>query len=299
MLMRTPGGKAAALALTATVLSSAYVITIASQEVEGEFQRSFAVGGQTLLLDVDTGSGRIQISAGEPGVARISGRIRGPAGGWWSGDSPATMENRVRAIEVDPPVVLDGEVLRVGHLPRAERRRVSISYEIVVPANARVQARTGSGALLVEGVAGAGEAKTGSGRLRIVGIAGDVMAETGSGSIELTAVGGDADVRTGSGSILIEGVDGALRAHTGSGSIRAESDLGGAWDLDTGSGSIRVDLPDDAAFEIDAHTGSGAVRSDHPVTVDGETRRGQLRGSVRGGGARVALRTGSGSIAID
>lgn len=298
MSMRTPGGKAAALALTATVLSSACVITIASQEVEGEFQRSLAVGGQALLLDVDTGSGRIQISAGEPGVARISGRIRGRAGGW-SGDSPATMENRVRAIEVDPPVVLDGEVLRVGHLPRAERRRVSISYEIVVPANARVQARTGSGALLVEGVAGVVEAKTGSGRVRIVGIAGDVMAETGSGSVELTAVGGDADVRTGSGAIRIEGVDGALRARTGSGSIRAESDLGGAWDLDTGSGSIRVDLPDDAAFEIDAHTGSGAVRSDHPVTVDGETRRRQLRGSVRGGGPRVALRTGSGSIAID
>ena len=298
MPMRTPAGTATALVIAAIALSGACITTIASETIDGEFERTLAVGNGTLALDVGTGSGRIDVVAGEPGVARVRGRIRGRAGGW-SGGNPADVEVRVRALEADPPVSLDGDVLRVGHLDRSRRRRISLSFEVVVPPNSTVHARTGSGAVRVEGVAGAVEARTGSGRTRVADVAGDVTVRTGSGSIELTAVGGDVAARTGSGSIRIDGIDAALRARTGSGGIRVAGSPGDGWDLDTGSGSIRIDLPDGAAFEIDARTGSGAVRSDHPVTVDGEARRGRLRGIVRGGGPRVTLRTGSGGITID
>jgi hypothetical protein len=291
-------GKAAVAAVAAIALSGGCLTTIASQPIEGEFERTLAVGSDTFNLDVRTGSGRIDVSAGEPGVARVIGRIRGRAGGW-SGGSPADVEDRVRALEADPPVSLDGDVLRVGHLDRSRRRRISISYEVVVPPTSTVHARTGSGTVLVEGVAGAVEARTGSGGTRVADVGGDVTARTGSGSIEITAIGGDVNARTGSGSIRIDGIDAALRARTGSGGIRVEGSPGGGWDLDTGSGRIRIDLPDDAAFEIDARTGSGGVRSDHPVTMDGEARRGRLRGTVRGGGPQVTLRTGSGGITID
>ena len=300
--MRIRSGMATALALAAIALSSACITTIASQTSEGEFERTLAVGGGTLVLDVGTGSGRIEVSAGEAGTAWVRGRIRGRAGGW-SGGSRSDVEDRVRAIEADPPVVLDGEVLRVGHLPRSRRRRISISYEVVVPPTTQVLARTGSGSLLVEGVTGPIDAQTGSGNVELTAVGGDsdsaLRARTGSGSVELTAVGGDAEVRTGSGSIRIDGVDAALRARTGSGRIRVDGSPGGEWDLDTGSGGIRIDLPDDAAFELDARTGSGAVRTEHPVAVEGEMRRGRLRGTVRGGGPRVTLRTGSGGITID
>ena len=298
MPMGVPTRKAAAAAIAAMALSGGCVATIASQQIEGRFERQVEISSDSLDLDVATGSGRIDVSAGEPGVARVVGRIRGRAGGW-SGERHSDVEDRVRAIEADPPVALDGDTLRVGHLERALRRRISISYEVVVPPNTTVRARTGSGALHVEGVAGAVEARTGSGGTRLADVGGDVEARTGSGSIELTAVGGDVNARTGSGSIRIDGIDAGLRARTGSGGIRVAGSVGGAWDLDTGSGSIRVDLPDDAAFEVDARTGSGSVRSDHPVTVDGEMHRRRLRGTVRGGGPRLSLRTGSGGITID
>ena len=296
-----PNGKAAVkavAALAALALSGGCVTTIASQPIEGAFERAVVVDGGVLSLDVATGSGRIEVTAGAPGAARVVGHIRGRAGGW-SGGNPADVEERVRAIEADPPVSLDGDVLRVGHLDRSRRRRISISYEVVVPPNSTVQARTGSGALRVEGVAGAVEARTGSGETRVADVAGDVTARTGSGSIEIDAVGGDVNARTGSGSIRIDGIDAALRARTGSGGIRVAGSPGGGWDLDTGSGSIRIDLPDDAAFAIEAHTGSGGIRTDHPVAVEGEVRRGRLRGTVRGGGPRLTLHTGSGSITID
>ena len=232
---------------------AASAATLAAQTVEGEFERTLAVGGDTLALNIGTGSGRIAVTVGEPGVARIVGHIRGYADRW-TPDAPDVVADRVRTIETNPPIVLDGDVLRVGYLDGSLHRQVSISYEMVVPANTRVRARTGSGDVRVDGVTGAVEART------------------GSGSMELTAVGGG---------------------------IRVEGAPGGGWDLSTGSGGIRIDLPDDAAFELDARTNSGDVRTDHPVVVSDETRQGQLQGTVRGGGPKVTLRTGSGDIAID
>lgn len=259
---------------------AASAATLAAQSIEGRFERTLAVGGGTLTLDVRTGSGRIAVTAGEPGVVRVVGRIRGYADRW-TPDGPAVVADRVRMMEADPPIVLDGDMLRVGHLDRLRHRQVGISYDMVVPANTRVRARTGTG------------------DVRVAGVTGAVDAKTGSGSMELTAVGGDVDVQSGAGPIGIRGLDTALRARTGTGRIRVEGAPGGAWDVSTGSGGIRIDLPDDAAFEIDARTHSGEVRTDHPVVVNDDTRRGQLRGTVRGGGPKVTLRTGSGGIAIE
>ena len=144
----------AACAVAGLVLSGACATTLASEKVEGEFERTLAVGGDTLVLDVRTRSGRIAVTAGEPGTVQVTGHIRGHANRW-TPDGPGVVEERVRAIEADPPVVLDGDVLRVGHLDRSRRRQVGISYEVVVPANTRVKARTGSGSLRLAGVTGA------------------------------------------------------------------------------------------------------------------------------------------------
>ena len=288
--------RAAARAATAVVLWSFCVSTAASETIDGEFERTFAVGGDTLVLDVRTGSGRISVTAGEPGRVQVSGRIRGYADRW-TPDGVAVVAERVRAIQSEPPVELTGVVLRVGHLKSSLRRQVGVSYEVVVPANTRVRVRTGSGDLRIEGVAGPVTARTGSGGTRVSDVAGDATVEAGSGSVEILAVGGDVDVRTGSGAIRVERFEAALRARTGSGAIRAEGAPGGAWHLTTGSGGIEVDLSGDAAFEIDARTRSGAVRSNHPVTVH-EMRRGRLQGEVRGGGPLITLRAASGSISI-
>ena len=288
--------RAAARATTAAVLWSLCVVSAAAETIDGSFERAFAVDGDTLVLDVRTGSGRIAVTAGEPGRVRVSGRIRAYADRW-TPDGADVVAERVRAIQADPPIELTGAVLRVGHLRSSLRRQVGVSYEVVVPANTRVRARTGSGDVCIEGVAGPVTARTGSGGTRVSDAGGDATVEAGSGSVEIVAVGGDVDVRTGSGTIRVERFGAALRARTGSGPIRAAGAPGGAWHLTSGSGGIEVDLSDEAAFELDARTRSGAVRSDHPVAVH-EMRRGRLQGRVRSGGPLVTLRTGSGSIQI-
>ena len=296
MQTRPQAPRVTACATTAVVLWSLCVITAASETMDGRFERTVAVGSDTLVLDVRTGSGRIAVTTGEPGRVRVSGRVRGYADRW-TPDSARVVAERVRAIEADPPIELTGDVLRVGHLRSALRRQVGVSYEVVVPANTRVRAQTGSGDVWIEGVAGPVTAKTGSGGTRVSDVGGDARVDAGSGSVEILAVRGDVDVRTGSGPIRVERFGAALRARTGSGRIEAAGVPGGAWQLTTGSGGIEVDLTDEAAFEIDAHTRSGAVRSDHPVAVH-EMRRGRLQGRIRSGGPLITLRTGSGSIDI-
>lgn len=177
-------------------------------------------------------------------------------------------------------------------------RQVVIDYELAVPANSRVRARTGSGSLRVEGVTGPVEATSGSGRTRVADVARGVTVEADSGDVELLAVTGGVDVRTGSGSIDVTGSSMTLRAETGSGRIHVEGTSGGAWILDAGSGDVSIDLPDDAGFEVDARTDSGTVRIHRPVPDPEEMSRGKIRGVVGGGGPRMTLRTGSGDVTI-
>jgi DUF4097 and DUF4098 domain-containing protein YvlB len=211
-----------------------------------------------------------------------------------------------------------GSSVRVGHLDEEDRRNVSISYEILVPAatsvisrtgsgnqslaelNGAVDARTGSGEITLTDIEGAVEVSTGSGAIAADRIAGSFDGRTGSGSINLVqTASGSVAAATGSGSVSLSGVQDAARARTGSGRISIDGVPGGPWDVETGSGSVYLRLPQDAAFSLDARTSSGSVETTHAVTMVGSIPRGTLRGDVRGGGSLVHVRTGSGSIRVE
>jgi DUF4097 and DUF4098 domain-containing protein YvlB len=286
----------------------------------GSFQQTVAVNGP-ILLDVSTGSGSITISPGATDQVEITGHIKVNKRSFLGifKRSTETQLEIVRQIESDPPIELIGGQLNVGHIKdKNHKRNVSISYEIVVPANTEIKSHTGSGSQSITGVAGPVEARTGSGKLTLTDIGGAVKAHTGSGairanqiagafdahagsgSIRLTQVApGDVNVRTGSGSSVLHGVVGALRVKAGSGRIEIDGQQTGAWSVDTGSGSVRIKLPADAAFNLDAHTGSGGITVDHPLTVQGKISKRRIRGDVRGGGNLLTVETGSGGIRIE
>jgi DUF4097 and DUF4098 domain-containing protein YvlB len=71
------------------------------------------------------------------------------------------------------------------------------------------------------------------------------------------------------------------------------------WNLRTSSGSVHVSLPSEAAFTIEARASSGSIEVNHPMMVQGSIGRREVRGTVRGGGALLAVSTSSGSIRID
>jgi DUF4097 and DUF4098 domain-containing protein YvlB len=287
--------------------------TVAFAREQGNFDRTLNVNGP-VDLEVTTGSGDIVVSTGGDTSVQVNARVT-VNDSWLGSDNAREKLNRIIK---NPPIAQDGNTIRIGRiLDPSLRRNVSISYSIVAPAATTLRAQTGSGNQTVEGVKGTVTASTGSGDLRLARITGDVRANTGSGNIVAKAIAGAfsgntgsgnievqqaapgrVSVQTGSGNAVIENVVGALHAETGSGDITASGRATAAWDLRTGSGNVTLDLPQESAFQIEARTSSGDIKVDHPLTMQGSVNRHEVRGTVRGGGALLAVRTGSGDIRV-
>lgn len=292
-------------------------VALADNHVAGDtFTERLMLPG-AVTLDVDTGSGSIEISSGPGAEATIVGKIKVQRPSFWR--RSVDREEIIEQVLANPPIELSDGLLRVGRFEdRSLGRRVNISYEIVVPADTQVSAKTGSGSiavtdiaagvdvssgsgrLTVENIGGPVKASAGSGSVRAAGVAGEFTASTGSGSIYLSqTAAGDVRASTGSGSIELLGVDGALKASAGSGSITVDGRQSGDWKIGSGSGSIRVDLPADAMFELDAESRSGGITIDFPLTVTGKISKRHVRGQVGDGGPLLKLDTGSGGIRVE
>jgi DUF4097 and DUF4098 domain-containing protein YvlB len=295
------------------------------------FDRTFTVSGDA-TLEASSDSGSITVRRGEGSTIVVHGRVE-PVRGMRAPSDAAEIAARVAA---QPPVTQDGSVVRLGRLDdEAARRAVRISYEVSVPANTRVSAQTGSGAVAVEGTrlpvsarSGSGgvtvrqidadaEVRTGSGTIAVESVSGTASASTGSGSISAKGIGrglqastgsgritaalsgeGDVKVSTGSGSIVLTGVVGAVQASTGSGNVTVDGRPTADWKLSAASGSVSVTVPSDVGFQLDARSSSGSLDVDMPMTVQGRVDRHRMQGTVRGGGPTLALSTASGSISV-
>ncbi|HEV8383662.1 MAG TPA: DUF4097 family beta strand repeat-containing protein [Candidatus Acidoferrales bacterium] len=318
--------------IAAIALLAGASVARAEQTAEGSFARTLKVSG-AVDLDVKTGSGSIQVRTGDASAVHVVGKIKARES-FFGGISA---EEKVRRLETNPPIRQTGNSITIGEIEdRDLRENVSVSYELVVPAETRLRSHTGSGSQNIDGVRGTVEAGTGSGSLTLANIGGDVRASTGSGGVEMSSIkgavrantgsgdirargvagsfngstgsgdvavqqsaAGDVEVETGSGSIEMTGVHGGVRARTGSGSIRADGEMTGSWRLHTSSGSVTVRLPGNAAFDLAARTSSGNIQTAHPITVQGTIGRRELNGKVRGGGPLLEVSTSSGSIHIE
>jgi len=178
---------------------------------------------------------------------------------WFSGLSA---QERVRRVEQNPPIEQSGNSIRVGRTDGEPYNNVSISYDITVPAATALRASAGSGAIRAEGIKGS------------------ARATAGSGSIELGDIGGAMEARAGSGRILVRGLGSGIVAHAG-------------------SGSVTLELAQTAAFDLSVSTGSGGIDVGHPMTMQGKLSRHSVNATVRGGGPRVDVSTGSGSVRIN
>jgi DUF4097 and DUF4098 domain-containing protein YvlB len=325
--MKSKGIHSSILTVIAAVLTCLQPVPAAA--VEGSFQRTLQVTG-AVNLDLTTGSGSVNIRTGSSSEVQITGHIK--VTNWFGGNA----DDRVKRIEANPPIQQSGNDIRVGHIDDSElMHNISISYDLVVPAETQLHSHTGSGSQSVEGLRKRLEIESGSGTLKISDISDAVRAETGSGGIEIDRVKGNVRAKAGSGTIRatdiagafegytgsghitleqtasgsvradtgsggmeLRGVHGSLDAQAGSGTITAEGNPTGTWSAHTGSGNIHLRLASDAAFDLDAHTSSGSITVSQPVTVQGSIGRKELRGKVHGGGVPVEVETGSGNIEI-
>jgi DUF4097 and DUF4098 domain-containing protein YvlB len=302
----------------------------------GHFERTLQVNG-TVELEVSSGSGNINVHQGGEGSVSVTAKIHSNNGTSWLFGS-GNIEERIHKIEQNPPIVQQGNTIRIGRIEDRElTRNISIDYDVTVPPQTRLTSHTGSGDQTISGLqqpmtaktgsgnvtvehmsaetrvsSGSGDlkinsvkgilhAETGSGNIHAYEIAGDVFVNTGSGDVDIRqSAGGSVKAQTGSGNISLRGVKGGLRADAGSGNIQAEGEPTSDWRLGAGSGNITLKIPTQASFNIDARTSSGSLNlNSHQVTTQGTLARNHIQGKVGNGGVLLDLHTGSGDIELE
>jgi hypothetical protein len=272
------------LILATAALVLAAVPALATEQT---FERTLTVNGH-LDLTVGTGSGNIHITPGAGNQVHIVGRVKSNWGG---------SDEKVREIAANPPIEQTGNIVRIGQ--RHENlHNISIDYEIQAPADAYLDAGSGSGNVTDDGVGENAKLSTGSGNVHATGLRGGFSVGTGSGNVYAEQAGsGDVKAETGSGNIDLKNVHGGLKAETGSGDIKIGGVPASAWKLETGSGSVELWVGD-APLTLDAESGSGNIHSDHEMLTQGSTDRHHVTGKLNGGGPTVRVETGSGDIRI-
>jgi hypothetical protein len=300
----------------------------------GHFEKTLQVSG-TVDMDLSSSSGNITVHQGGTGTVYVSAKIHANSGSWLFGGG--NVDERIHRIEQNPPIVQQGNTIRIGKFDdRDMQRNISIDYDVTVPPQTKLNSYSGSGDLTISGLqlpltaktgsgnvtvehisadsrisSGSGDlkinamkgvlhAETGSGNIHADDVAGDAFVNSGSGDIEVRqSAGGSVKAETGSGNIKLRGVKGGLRADVGSGNIQAEGEPTSDWRLGSGSGNITLRVPSQASFNIDARTSSGTLKVDHQVTMQGSLARNHIQGKVGNGGVLVDVHTGSGDIEVE
>ncbi|HUK54523.1 MAG TPA: DUF4097 family beta strand repeat-containing protein [Candidatus Binatia bacterium] len=315
----------AAAVLAAVLAQSACMVSGPGRS----FDRTLKVDGP-VRLDISSGSGKIVIRGGAPGVVHIHGDVR--VGGFiLDGRS-----RRIDEITENPPIEQSGNSIRIGRrLQDPLFSWVTISYTVETPEDSEVKAKngsggievsdlkepltltTGSGILSVENAGddlslnvGSGGARAthvggninfqcGSGRVALEDVREEIRGTAGSGDIHIQQAHGRVNVHTGSGGIYVSGAVQDLRVGTGSGNVEVRGNPApdAFWDLGTSSGRIALTVPSGAGFSLTARTASGNVQAGLPIMIEEQSRR-VLRARVGDGRAHVNLQTGSGNIRI-
>jgi hypothetical protein len=149
-------------------------------------------------------------------------------------------------------------------LNMAQHGRLSVQYEIRLPAGLTVAVRTQNGSVRVQDI---------------------------RGRVEAAAT---------NGAISVEGLSGSLDATIVNGRMRVDvAEVAGDLKMSSTNGSIRVDLPADVKADLDAEWVNGGVDVDSAFGVPRPASSArQLTAQLNGGGPRISVSTVNGGVRI-
>lgn len=291
----------------------AATILVSASPAERSFKRAFPVKDSVTLI-ADTQSGGVDVRIGDDGTVSVHGTVKRNVS--WRGAQVTDAE--IETLRTSPPVRADGNSVRIDPIADERlRQSVSIDYVIFVPVTTRIQVATKSGGVEIAGSRESVRAVTESGAIRIQATSGAVDLQSASGAIRVAGTMHSLAMRTrsgsilaetdsvvaveatsGSGSVTVSGVRGTLRAGTGSGRLTLDGTPMGDWDVQSRSGSVAIRVPADCRFDLDARSRSGSVKAAVTVVSTIESSKHAVKGTVNGGGPKVAVETGSSSITV-
>lgn len=153
-----------------------------------------------------------------------------------------------------------------------------------------LDARSGTGDIIVGNVAGDATIETPAGHTQIASATGNVDIKNGSTGPRIGTVGGDLRVRAGHGRIEAVSVAGSVDARTAHGAVVIGVASGAEVDLKTSHGDLEVGIPDGSAVWLDLDTKYGRVVSGFVRTTEAPP--------AGGPSVRIVGRTSYGDIRI-
>ena len=286
-------------------------------KIEARFEKEMEVG-VPLQLEVATGSGDIRVQRGEDGKLRVTSDFQVRAG------SQEEAEDLARRIREDPPIEVDGDLVRVGGLSRyglgtwPDGPSVVFDFSVSAPFDTEVRvksgsgdeelrslkgpvtAKVGSGDIQVQDVEEHVEIDTGSGDIAVSRVRSSVSADTGSGDLDLGEIGGEVSVRIGSGDAQLRRLGGTVHVAVGSGDVNLESPVpdGVEWILKAGSGDVELLLPGDSRFNLSAHSALGEIETGFGLRPSGGIGK-RVEGKVgENPTSSITIKTAHGDIKI-
>ncbi|MDJ0836173.1 MAG: DUF4097 family beta strand repeat-containing protein [Acidobacteriota bacterium] len=128
----------------------------------------------------------------------------------------------------------------------------------------------------------------------------DLNARTTNGNVSISEITGTVMARSTNGNVKAEQVAGNVNASSTNGNVTAEliEYTGGDMSLKTTNGSIRFSGPRDMNLDVDAKTTNGSINTDFAVASMGKISKRHLNGTINNGGNRLTLKTTNGSIKL-
>jgi DUF4097 and DUF4098 domain-containing protein YvlB len=290
-----------------------FVSVQAFGKIDGDLKRSFSVGkGGKLTLDTDIGSIDVKTQSSDQVEIEID----------FKSDNIRKLKSFFDDFDVE--FRQDGKDVYVKAEYTRDRwnfwnsigKDIQVHFYVTVPKQYHLDLSTAGGSISVSELEGEVEANTSGGSLDFGAIRGPITGRTSGGSVSVKSCDGRVDVKTSGGSIHLGRVAGNIYARTSGGSIHVD-EVKGSIDaatsggpvsamiseqpvedckLQTSGGSITITLVENIKFDVDAKTSGGGIKTDHPVSLQGEISSNILRGKVNGGGPLMYLRTSGGSI---
>lgn len=278
------------------VLATMTVSAAQGQEPRGElvFERSLAIGtGGTLMVDVADAD--VTIEPGQGDQVEVDVFV-------WSRDAEwgREMFDRMEfeASESRGSVRVTARDPRIRRSEWREHRSLSVTVRARVPGQTALDVRTGDGDVEIGSIDGRATIRTGDGDVRVRRLHSDrISVETADGDISADELVADrVTVRTSDGDIDLASVAGELEARTNDGDIRVDISTWGGALISSGDGDITIIAPDDLAADVEISGEDFSI--DRELHVVGRLSRRMVRGTLNGGGPRLVVRTGDGSVAL-
>jgi DUF4097 and DUF4098 domain-containing protein YvlB len=234
-------------------------------------------------------------------VANVSGSVA--VRGWDRPEVAVTGTLGKGSERLDFEVSGDQTTIRVV-LPKNARHVEGSDLEIRVPSRSSLDVDAVSADVTVEDLSGSLSLQSVSGRVSASGDSPEVSAHSVSGSVKVDSASKRVRAQSVSGEVTVLSKSAQdVEMETVSGDLRFEGDLSkeGVLEISTVSGGVEASLPAglEARFSLESFSGGIESAFGSKRSADEEEPVGKhLRFTTGGGGARVEVKTFSGSIVL-